>query len=42
MTMVRGDPAGFAMDWDWQRGLTVWMLAGRHSEPWFDRMVLKQ
>ena len=24
MTMVWGDPAGFAVDWDWQRGLTVW------------------
>ena len=23
MTMVWGDPAGFAVDWDWQRGLPV-------------------
>jgi hypothetical protein len=39
MTMVWGDPAGFAVDWDWQRGLTVWALAGRRSEPRFDRRV---
>ena len=37
MTMVWGDPAGFAVDWDWQRGLTVWELAGRRGEPRFDR-----
>ena len=41
MTMVCGDPAGFAVDWDWQRGLTVWVLAGRRSEPRFDRKVLE-
>ncbi len=41
MTMVWGDPAGFAVDWDWQRGLTVWELAGRRSEPWSDRSVLE-
>jgi hypothetical protein len=41
MTMVWGDPAGFAVDWDWQRGLTVWELAGRRSEPRFDRKVLE-
>lgn len=29
MTMVWGDPAGFAVDWDWQRGLT----AGRRRPP---------
>jgi hypothetical protein len=40
MTMVLGDPAGFAVDWDWQRSLTVWELAGQRSEPWFDRKVL--
>ena len=31
MTMVWGDPAGFAVDWDWQRSLTVpagWRGAG--------------
>jgi hypothetical protein len=26
---------------DWQRGLTVWALAGRHPEPRFDRKVLE-
>ena len=41
MTMVWSDPAGFAVDWDWQRGLTVWALAGRQSEPRFDRKVLE-
>ena len=40
MTMVCGDLAGFAVDWDWQRGLTVWVLAGRRSEPRFDRKCL--
>ena len=33
MTIVRSDPAGFAVDWDWQRGLTVWLLTGRRSKP---------
>jgi hypothetical protein len=41
MAMVLGDSAGFAVDWDWQRGLTVWELAGRRSEPRFDRKVLE-
>jgi hypothetical protein len=41
MTMVWGDQAGFAVDWDWQRGLTVWELAGRGSELRFDRKVLE-
>jgi hypothetical protein len=41
MTMVWGDPAGFAVDWDWQRDLTVWVLAGPRSEPRFDRKVLE-
>lgn len=41
MTIVRSDPAGFAVDWDWQRGLTVWILAGRRSEPRFDRKLLQ-
>ncbi len=40
MTMVWGDLAGFAVDWDWQRGLTVWALAGRRCEPRSDRKVL--
>ncbi|MGH3305215.1 MAG: hypothetical protein ACRDOK_26825 [Streptosporangiaceae bacterium] len=41
MTMVWGDQTGFAVDWDWQRGLTVWALAGRHSEPRFDRKLFE-
>jgi hypothetical protein len=41
MKMVWGDPAGFAVDWDWQRGLAVWELAGQRSEPRFDRKVLE-
>ena len=41
MTMVWGDPAGFAVDWDWQRGLTVWALAGRRSEPRFDHKMFE-
>lgn len=41
MTMVWGDPAGFAVDWDWQRGLTVWALAGRRFESRFDRKLLE-
>jgi hypothetical protein len=41
MTMVWGDPAGFAVDWDWQRGLAVWEPAGRGSEPRFGRKVLE-
>jgi len=39
MTMVWGDRPAFAVDWDWQRGLAVWALAGRRSEPRFDRRV---
>jgi len=41
MTMVWADPAGFTVDWDWQRALTVWALAGRRSEPRFDRKLLE-
>ncbi|HLI36987.1 MAG TPA: hypothetical protein VKV80_06555 [Streptosporangiaceae bacterium] len=40
MTIVWADPAGYALDWDWRRGLTVWELAGRRSEPRFGRKVL--
>jgi hypothetical protein len=40
MTMVLWDPAGFAVDWDWQRGLTVWTLAGPRFTSRFDRRVL--
>lgn len=41
MTMVWSDPAGFAVDWDWQRSLTVWELAGRRYASRFDRKVLE-
>jgi hypothetical protein len=41
MTTMRGDPARFAVDWDWQRGLTVRELAGRGPEPRFDRKMLE-
>lgn len=42
MTTVLGDPAGtFAVDWDWRRGLTVWTLAGRRSEPQYREKVLE-
>jgi hypothetical protein len=41
MTMVWGDPAGFAVDWDWQRGLTVWEPAGQRSGSRSDRKVLE-
>jgi hypothetical protein len=39
MTVVLSDPVGFAVDWNWQRHLTVWSLAGRHYEPYFDHIV---
>ena len=32
MTVVLADPAGFAVDWNCQRHLTVWALAGRPYE----------
>jgi hypothetical protein len=41
MTVVLADPAGFAVDWNWQRNLTVWTLAGRRYEPQFDSKVLE-
>ena len=41
MTVVLADPAGFAVDWSWQRHLTVWALAGRRYEPQFDSKVLE-
>ena len=41
MTVVLADPAGFAVDWNWQRHLTVWALAGRPYEPQFDSKVLE-
>ena len=41
MTLVLTDPAGFAVDWNWQSHLTVWTLTGRHYEPQFDAKVLE-
>ena len=41
MTVVLADPAGFAVDWNSQRHLTVWTLAGRRYEPQFDSKVLE-
>lgn len=41
MTVVLADPAGSAVDWNWQRHLTVWALAGRPYEPQFDSKVLE-
>lgn len=28
MTLLITDPVGFAVDWDWRRGLTVWSERG--------------
>ena len=41
MTLVLADPAGFVVDWNWQRHLTVWTLTGRHYEPQFDTKALE-
>ena len=41
MTVVWADPAGFAVDWNWQHHLTVWTLTGRPSEPQFDSKVFE-
>lgn len=41
MSVVLADPAGFAVDWDWQCGLTVWALEGRRPESHFARKVLR-
>jgi hypothetical protein len=41
MTVVLADPAGFAVDWNWQRHLTAWALAGRPYEPEYDSKVLE-
>lgn len=40
MSVVMTDPAGFAVDWDWQDGLTVWALGGRHYESHFAHKIL--
>lgn len=41
MAVVWGDPAWFAVGWDWQRSLTAWALTGRYPEPRFDGKVLE-
>jgi hypothetical protein len=41
MSVVLSDPGGFAVDWDWQRGLTVWAVTGPASESRFDRRILQ-
>ena len=41
MSVVLVDPAGFAVDWDWQRGLTVWALGGQRWESRFAHKVLE-
>ena len=41
MTVVLTDPTGYAVDWNWQRHLTVWSLSGRHYEPRFDSILLE-
>lgn len=41
MSVVLADPAGFAVDWNWQRHLTVWTLTGRPYEPQFDSKVIE-
>jgi hypothetical protein len=38
--VVLADPEGFAVDWDWQRGLTVWAVAGPRSGSRFGTRVL--
>jgi len=35
MTLLITDPVGFAVDWDWRCGLTVWSERG----VWFDSRV---
>src|SRR5579875_1062559 len=41
VSVVVVDPAGFAVDWDWQRGLTVWTLRGPRAESRFGHSVLE-
>jgi hypothetical protein len=40
VSVVLADPEGFAVDWDWQRGLTVWAVAGPRSGSRFGTRVL--
>lgn len=41
MSVVWWDPAGFTVDWDWQRCLTVWTIAGPRFTSRFDRRLLE-
>lgn len=41
MSLVLADQAGFAVDWDWRRGLTVWTLAGPRYECRFAAKVIE-
>ncbi len=41
MMMVWADPAGFAVDWDWQRSLTVWTLSGPRFASRLERRILE-
>lgn len=41
MSQVLADQAGFAVDWDWHRGLTVWTLAGSRYESRFAAKVIE-
>src|SRR5690348_5196042 len=40
LSIVLADPAGFAVDWDWQCGLTVWALGGRRPKSYRSRAAL--
>lgn len=41
MSVVLTDPDGFAVDWDWRRGLTVWAVGGPLAESRFDHRVFE-
>src|SRR5690348_5152594 len=40
LSIVLADPAGFAVDWDWQCGLTVWAFGGRRPKSYRSRAAL--
>lgn len=41
MTLVWWDAAGLAVDWDWQRSLTVWTVRGPRFPSRFDGRILE-
>lgn len=41
MSVVLADQTGFAVDWDWHRGLTAWTLARPRYEPCFAVRVIE-